>query len=122
MRDIKFRAWDKQKAEYIDMFLGFTLTDGLLEYLDDIMNEEKNVIIEQYTGIKDANGVKIYENDLVKVISQYWGQLGNVYKVEFYRGAFIARNSLYDMRESINVIGNIHEQPELLEEKWCIKF
>ena len=71
MRDIKFRAWDKQKAEYIDMFLGFTLTDGLLEYLDDIMNEEKNVIIEQYTGIKDANGVKIYENDVVRVVSNF---------------------------------------------------
>lgn len=110
MREIKFRAWDKLNNNYY--YNVQDIHDGIISDSFGNILENEGFIVEEYTGIKDANSVEIYENDLVKVISQYWGQLGNIYKVEFYRGAFIARNPLYDMRESIKVIGNTHQQPE----------
>lgn len=107
---IKFRAWDnecKVMREY-DELKGLTL-DALYA---------SGFELEQSTGLKDANGKEIYEGDIVVVIFQYWGQLGNRYEVKFKRGAFYVKYGLLsEISKSTSVIGNVHENPELLEEQ-----
>lgn len=111
----EFRAWDKCKK--------IMITDYHIPYYDDVygvlLNDvfyDDHVVFEQYTGLKDVNGNKIFEGDIVEVIFQYWGKLGNRYEVNFKKGAFTVKHSLLsEIQPCISVIGNIHENPELLE-------
>ena len=130
MREIKFRAWDKDKQEMISweelkktycLFLD-TPNDWLLEVM-------------QYTGLKDARGREIFEGDIVGDHSFYAAdEIGVVKFGEFHAdsaggeygyvecwGWYIEGKS-YDWRAGhfknleIEVIGNIYENPELLKE------
>lgn len=118
MREIKFRAWIKTgivTGEYVEpmtiqQMIHSKKSTFSLTQLNDLVD------FEQFTGLHDKNGREIYEGDIVVVVSQYWGQLGNRYEVKFRKGAFTTKYDLLsEISPSTSVIGNIHENPELLE-------
>jgi uncharacterized phage protein (TIGR01671 family) len=128
-REIKFRVWNVSKSFYetddtqwdgfIDQYgLVFRRETGTSEVHQ--IKDQKDFVVEQYTGLKDADGKEIYEGDIL----ENWS--GNRDVVTFSRGAFMVcaihecRVKLPRMTLSqtplshMKVIGNIHENPELL--------
>ena len=124
MTEIKFRAWDKKRKR---MFAVTTLnaSGAVSVFIDDdglYLLPAEQVELMQYTGIKDKNGKEIYEGDIVENTYEYVGKVR--YEVKWDCGRFIMTSkNPYNLVQigmgiypnSSKVIGNIHENPELLE-------
>lgn len=123
-RSIKYRAWNKKANkmwtwETIHRNRVFALSPNL-PYTDFIvLPNSEDVELMQFTGEYDKNKVEIYEDDLVK-------KLNCIGRVVFKDGAFVIENGKnwhwktkpvgHDINKGIEVVGNIFENPELLED------
>lgn len=118
MLEIKFRAWDiKNKRYYYDV--KGTHDKNIGDSFQNIIDGE-NFIVEQYAGLKDRNGVEIYEND---IIDTHWGNEENRL-VKYTIGLRFYLTPDQDQsywavayRGEYEVIGNIHENADLLNAK-----
>jgi uncharacterized phage protein (TIGR01671 family) len=120
MREIKFRAWDGIKKRMVDISKEPSVESGLTYegYFHLLRGAGFAFHVMQYTGLKDKNGVEIYEGDLIG--NGESEENGTIYYCEKEAGFFINSNGfdfcLTEMDSSDSVIGNIHENPELLEQ------
>lgn len=128
---LKIRVWDKRKNNYIEDFV-FNFINKYpyitVEYFDNEYAythtfEEDEIIIEQCTGLKDKNGKLIYEGDIFEadVLNSFDGD-------EFIGKRICGQVSWFDIEScfsfasyqpsdlfEIEVIGNVHENKDLLE-------
>lgn len=127
MREIKFRAWNVQGNEFANPNdLAINLNGKLVtesEWDGEIVEYENHpFVFEQFTGLHDKNGKEIYEGDIV---CDKDGHIGEVEYISEH-AAFVIREINPHRYNFINcgnqqfisteIIGNIHENPELLEE------
>ena len=121
MKDIKFRVWDNErnamfnsKSVDIDFFEGkIEITSDTIRYDEVYTDEIKDFELMQYVGCKDKNNKEIYEGDIVKT-KEHIGQI--IYSKGMFfidvKGDFYL--PIYNVSEFIEVIGNIYENPDLL--------
>lgn len=132
----RFRAWHTELGRYLKDNEFYINPDGSVysafesydnknirtNYIENFSRDdfdEGYIIVEQYTGLKDKNGKEIYEGDIVEY--DWYIRNDKSYKVKERvvfddMGARLGNDRIRNC-SNVEVIGNIHENPDLLEEK-----
>ena len=137
MRELKFRAWDKENECWLNFGYAsiYRKEDGEPDTIFKF-DFSDNYIVEQYTGLIDKNGKEIYEGDVVNIrdgvvfldsmrnkhdnsfgIGEVMWNWGGFWVRPFGGGPCASLAEFIREKECcdcIEVIGNIHENPELL--------
>ena len=132
MRELKFRVWDKDLCKYLE---GCEISGLMAEF--DAEGEGREVIIkqicparyrfEQPTGLKDKNGKEIYEGDIIEEEIDFnskmtdgtfrykvcWDDTTLCWSINNIGNESI-HDELWETNSSRRIIGNIHENPELI--------
>ena len=133
MREILFKAKRADNGEWVTGYYIKSIVDGsVFGYIrESIFGTDIKIMLNtlcQYTGLKDKNGKMIWENDVVK-IEEHEDTVNGLYKVIYCENAhcyalersadfhynFFTFSDLNGFETSSEVIGNIFDNPELLE-------
>ena len=130
MREHKFRAWDKKLGGWLDLHSLLIDCNGrVIGYADDAGNNFRTldcIELVEYTGLKDKNGKEIYEGDIVIAIDDGFEEEElyiAIVECDSPDGGFNLREldgeyiEIFHNEGLLKVIGDIYENPELLEEK-----
>jgi uncharacterized phage protein (TIGR01671 family) len=137
MREIKFRAWSPLAREMYKVNSLHFDKEGLSEIVVEVFEVDgviyssavaRNLELMQFTGLKDKKGKDIYEGDIVydsegivatddkKYFPVTWGIFpGDLDECETWILGDFWEPGLYTHHEDVEVVGNIYENPELLE-------
>lgn len=135
MRELKFRAWDnleKRIRKVVSLhWQGDKLVSARLEGENEPIPIERRLVIEKFISLKDENNKNIYAEDIVEVKHSDWTE-PTIHVVKWCGDEkYPAFNLKPELDEAVNsialvaqsdffsvkVVGNVHENPELLEEK-----
>ena len=116
MRELKFRAWDKKGKRWCGHNVHIDC-DGLKSWCfgytcEPVLSGDFEVM--QFTGLKDKDGKEIYEGDILR------SESGNTFELkheiqEWCEDGFYSGYLLFGTSDQYTVIGNIYENPKLLE-------
>ena len=115
MRKIAFRAWDSEEKN----FIYFDALEGILSECDETYRRRCVGQFEQFTGLHDKNDKEIYEGDILEnpdheeafVVEYHEGMAGYIgWGDDKIAGCYLITG------DEIEIIGNIHENPELLND------
>ena len=112
MREIKFRAWDKQNKRMLSWKEIQTIEKDWSFRLVKVFSDKKYTLT-QYTNLKDRNGNEIYEGDVVKT------PIGTGMVFERLGCWFVEhlKELGYFPSHELEIVGNIYENPELVKEE-----
>jgi len=123
----KFRVWNNTSREFIDNEYLYIRLDGISVFISTVGEEitiVDDVLVEQYVGLEDKNEKEIYEGDILKydyptdeqVSLQNSKECQNIKLVSYEQNEYFSGWPLVIIGQGgpCEVIGNIHENPELL--------
>ncbi len=128
MREVKFRAWDKAHKRMVQIRTMYFSNPREYGVLTDVYKAgyrltENNLILMQYTGLKDGTDKKAYQHDKLYFKGKIWGMIeynkltGGWMATSLRKGStgnYLTQLSQILM-DSMVIIGNIHANPEPLE-------
>ncbi len=139
MREIKFRAWHKKEGEMLCEIYSLTCyaqhgeVSGIMELDYEDLDYPDDIELMQYTGMKDKNGVEIYEGDILdngggfgpmvvkfgewdngETYDDHQCGLGFYVECPKFRHEIMGLTYI-DIHKTHPIVGNIYENPGLLE-------
>lgn len=127
----KFRAWDKVNKKLKQVYSINFDKNGEIESIKEEYTEPNEIYamfdigyfeLMQSTGLKDKDGTEIYEGDIVRYNRGVSYSVEKFpYSVKYIEGTFVLehgfiQHNLFKNLEYVTVIGNVYENPDLLED------